>query len=353
MIKNWAINITMLVISSLIGIVITELLLRTLLSIETKRIIYDQTRDVYQYNPKHVQFHPYTGYINKPNLNVAFGNKEFNTNIQTNSSGFRDDEESNQNPNVLILGDSFGFGWGVEKDENMEAVLEKKSGLSILNMSVSGYNNVQELALLEEWEKTNSLKDKTLLLLYYVNDMYDNVSDASGLSPLINKTDDSIIMLPPKLTAYNNWISGASTGLGKTLAKNFYTLYYLRNLYAYIRSFWTEKELENKSSVINPEIGNQIRSFRSILKRFSIICKGQNCKMIIVYIPHSPHFKSSRYTKEYFILKFLVASFNFDLVDLSGRLNEKDYYLLDEHWNRNGNERVASILNGYLIKKYQ
>ena len=350
MIKNWIINISLIAISSIIGLVLSEYLINKFIPIDKKRIIYDQTREVFQYNKEHIQYDSQTGFITKANFLVPFTNKEFKTTVKTNHLGFRDDEASCQDPDVLLLGDSFGFGWGVEKEESLESVLEKKSKLKILNMSVSGYNNVQEIALLDKWMQTHSIKNKTIILMYYVNDMIDNI-DTSGINPIIDRTEDGIKISPVSIKHYNNWISGAIANLSATLVKNFYTMYYIRNLYYSLKNLCktTSRQITNNECLT----GSETRVFGMILEKLNKISVENNCKIIITYIPYSPYLKKPRYSKEYFFLKYLMSNYNFDLVDLNNRMIRNDYYLLDEHWNTKGHKKVAMILNEYLLKKYE
>lgn len=349
MIRRIFINSSLVLLSTFIALGIAEGLLRLFLPTEKKRIIYDQSREVFQYNKEHIQFDSRLGYITKPHLTSSFTNREFSTTILTNSLGFRDDEASCQDPDVLILGDSFGFGWGVEKEEGLEAILEKESGLSILNMSVSGYNNVQELALLEKWQQNHSLRNKTIILLYYVNDMLGNL-EQSGIYPSIEKQQNSIVLHSVSVDAYHQWTKDAHMNMASVLAKNFYSIYYLRSAYALLRNGFKKQTTE-----ITPKArqGDETRVFRMVLEKFSAICQKNNCNMLIAYIPYSPYLKNERYTTEYFFLKYLVASYHFDLVDLSSRMGYKDYYLLDEHWNTDGHTKAAMILKGYLLKKYE
>lgn len=344
--KQWLINLSLILFSSFIALAIAEGLLILFLPTATQRVIYDQTRDVFQYNPHHIQFDSYAGYITKPNLMAPFNNREFNTTVQTNSMGFRDDETSLQDPDVLILGDSFGFGWGVENNETLEAILEKESKLNILNMSVSGYNNIQELALLEKWRQTHSLKDKTILLLYYANDMITNVDDKSGIYPTTHKEGDSIIIKPVTLTAYNQWISGAHTTLGNLLVRRFYSMYYLKNAYSRLRAIW-DKHSDTENSANNYS-GDKIEIFRMVLEKLQNMCQKEKCKIVIAYIPYTPYLKNEEYAKEYFFVKHLVSSYNIGFIDLSNIVGQNGYYLLDEHWNTNGHQKAALEIEKYL-----
>lgn len=344
--KQWIINLSLILLSSFIALAIAEGLLILFLPTETKRVIYDQTRDVFQYNPNHIQFDSCTGYITKPNMEVAFNNREFSTTVSTNSMGFRDNEASVLDPGVLVLGDSFGFGWGVENNETLEAILEKESKLNILNMSVSGYNNVQELALLDKWQKTHSLKNKTILLLYYANDMSSNLDDNSGIYPIIHREGDSIIIKPVSSAAYNQWIREAHTTIGNQLAKHFYTMYYIKNVYSKMRVIWNKQlDLEPYN---NESTGDEIKIFRMVLEKLQSISRKENCRVIIIYIPYTPYLKNEEYAKEYFFVKYLVSYYNLGFVDLSNLITRKDVYLLDEHWNTGGHKKAALAIKKYL-----
>jgi len=100
-----------------------------------------------------------------PNTTITFEgyNVKLNrTTIQTiNSGGFRGREYSVEKPEevyrIVVLGDSFTFGLGLNDNEtfsyHLEQLLNEKniSGkrFEVLNFGVSGYNTVQEVAMLK------------------------------------------------------------------------------------------------------------------------------------------------------------------------------------------------------------
>lgn len=77
---------------------------------------------------------------------------------RTNADGFRDSARSAKRPGVprvLVLGDSFTFGWGVLDDEPYPQRAEKRlrdQGLDVevINVGIPGYNTEQEAFLLDE-----------------------------------------------------------------------------------------------------------------------------------------------------------------------------------------------------------
>ena len=74
--------------------------------------------------------------------------------VRTNSRGFRDREhDRDKNPGVrrvVVLGDSFAFGWGVGDGETFSDYLTKLAPeLEIINLGVAGWNLAQQRRLLE------------------------------------------------------------------------------------------------------------------------------------------------------------------------------------------------------------
>lgn len=92
---------------------------------------------------------PWLGYRYRPNLDVMLaGHPEFAFRLRTNARGFRTRFERGP-VDVVLVGDSFAFGHGVEERDAMGAVLERLSGRSVANLGVGGYGSLQELRLLE------------------------------------------------------------------------------------------------------------------------------------------------------------------------------------------------------------
>jgi len=106
------------------------------------------------------------------------GSEKFSkgANIKINSYGMRDDEplhgDVNSECNVLILGDSYTFGFGVEGHETYANVLENlltshtsHKAVQVLNLGVGGYSSRDEALVLKykglEW-------DPELIVIGYV-----------------------------------------------------------------------------------------------------------------------------------------------------------------------------------------
>src|SRR3990172_7756384 len=85
------------------------------------------------------------GFVLSPYSEATQTTKEFTYTSRTNSIGFRTKEmtpKTGGEYRVMLLGDSFFWGVGVNASETISSVMEKlgKSGLSVYNYSVIGYN---------------------------------------------------------------------------------------------------------------------------------------------------------------------------------------------------------------------
>lgn len=140
----------------LIGNLLT--LLTTLLSIFvigeiTARIYLSGTDDTNQelkiYDP-----HEKLGWVFLAGKTAEHGPGKPVPKIEINSLGLRDDETTVEKPagkkRILMLGDSFTFGFLVDQKKNFPYFLEKKLDQEVLNFGVIGYTLDQEYLLLRE-----------------------------------------------------------------------------------------------------------------------------------------------------------------------------------------------------------
>lgn len=174
----------------LVGVclLIAEMLLRSFNSLQVRRDRYFSACLFYQYNPEWVRHDPALGFRNRPGKKVRIVRPDkggFDTEIRTNSQGYRDDEASLRNPRILFLGDSFGFGWGVEQHETCEAVFERLTGLSCLNLAASGYGTLQQYLQLRQYAETHDMRGRVAVFLFYPNDWLEITGAVADVYPVL------------------------------------------------------------------------------------------------------------------------------------------------------------------------
>jgi lysophospholipase L1-like esterase len=124
-----------------------------------------------------------TGWALQPNLEKQHtGPKnEYAITIETNSLGQRGPEPDASEYSILVLGDSFVFGQGVEENEAFTSLLskslrEKGKSVSVANAGVPGYSTKQELAYLEKYLEKET-PDLVVLGFFAGNDVYGNLEN--------------------------------------------------------------------------------------------------------------------------------------------------------------------------------
>lgn len=105
-----------------------------------------------------------------------FSNPEFETVLSFDE--FRrlnliDDEISENEKIVAVLGDSIAMGWGVDDDETFSYDLQKNLNKKVINLGVSSYGTLREIKRL----KKNKYYDQvdTIIIQYHVNDYGENI----------------------------------------------------------------------------------------------------------------------------------------------------------------------------------
>jgi len=142
----------------------------------TARIFVPQWAPTREERAKFWTYDELLGWAHTPNQRGRFNHQDFSVEVVINSHGMRDNEYSvdrTQKKRMLILGDSFGWGFGVEHQERFSEILENThSNWEIVNASVSGYGTDQQFLFL----KKNGLilKPDVVLLLFYGNDYEEN-----------------------------------------------------------------------------------------------------------------------------------------------------------------------------------
>lgn len=134
--------------------------------------------------PRYIQASSFGIRENVPEAQYTHVTPEYVVELRTNSQGFRDDREFPETPppntkRVLLLGDSFAIGYGVNIEDSVPALLEEQLAESlghpveVINMGVSGFGTSEELVTLQErgWDF-----QPDLVIVYWHNtDPVDNI----------------------------------------------------------------------------------------------------------------------------------------------------------------------------------
>ena len=157
----------------LLAVLLGEVMVR-LLGVEPVAVNPDQ-RSLWVYDEV-------LGWASRPSHTGVLDNGFFRTPVRTNARGLRGPERPYAKPSdrtrVLILGDSFAWGFGVEDDETVAARLEtQRPGTEVVNGGVSGYSTDQSLLWLRR-EGVRYEPDEVILILSGNDDIMNHMQVA-------------------------------------------------------------------------------------------------------------------------------------------------------------------------------
>ncbi len=148
-----------------------------LLAEVASRLVLPQWAPIREERVKFWAYDPVLGWAHRPNQRGRFTHPDFSVEVVINSQGMRGREYSAQRTGkrrMLVLGDSFGWGFGVEQDQRFSEILGRAHpDWEIINASVSGYGTDQEYLLLKD--RGLKLEPDVVLLLFCGNDFEENL----------------------------------------------------------------------------------------------------------------------------------------------------------------------------------
>lgn len=342
--------------------------------------------------------------IHKPNVRVAgspYGNfystpmldsptllgsvlEKHPVDIRINALGFRESSEISD-AQIMALGDSFTFGWGVEESESWPELLGHKLERTVYNLGVHDASPKQELELLKyllEQQGGKILMDTLLWMIYEGNDLEDDYSEVvvrrdkpvavpifkgtliesiEGLVKTIhnqsfitrlrrgqvswNKADKKTSESPFNVDGVNLvYPLYNSEQLGPRLFSQYYVD--LAGMPAsYVETHWNRQALEN------------------VFDEMRTLAKSYNFHVAVIFAPsaarlHGPYFKNfpAISSRPYFLelVRDLAASAGFAFVDLYDLMKpyastELLYFRDDDHFNQRGHELAAEMIERQLF----
>ena len=184
-IANQLINILILIVSLCVVIIIAELSLPLMKSRNIEEAVYQARRPVVQ--GIYGAYHPQLGYVLQKNLhNVRLSYPDqLDYTLGTNTHGFRgpDWDLSASRKNVVILGDSFAFGWGVQWEETIGKILEKNlqktdRAYQVINLSMPGWDIDLIVRSFELYK--DILKPVAVVYVFCPNDLLGSIKKISS-----------------------------------------------------------------------------------------------------------------------------------------------------------------------------
>lgn len=284
--------------------------------------IYARERPIIKFEPACARYDPTIGYTLKPG-SCNFGGREFMNRYDINSLGVRDDEASLQHPEIVVAGDSFAMGWGVNQEETFVKQLEKKIGIKVLNAAVASYGTAREMMILHRFPTDRM---KYLIIQYCGNDIDENREFYLNHNCLP-------IMSSQQYQEYQN------------LYKDSLQYFFGKYLWIKIKKRWDESEQRRgQSGVVTDR--DEIDLFLNAIQNSGVDLKN------VTIIAFEMNGRNPDDNKEFPAgLKKKLAAGNYPpylrnmiVLDFSDQLKKQHFYVLDDHLNALGHKIIADTL---------
>jgi len=240
--------------------------------------------------------------------------------VEHNSRGFRDAEHIvDDKPGIIFLGDSFVWGYDVEKQERFtEKLREKLTDWSVYNLGVSGYGTDQEYLLLQQ--QYDFYHPNIVFLVFCIqNDEKDNTSKSRYkcyYKPYFISDGDNLILQGVPVHKSVNYFF-----MQHPLLSESYWFRLLSKAYFKISAPWSSAELKNPT--------------QAILINMNKFVKGKGAKFAVGLTERSSSLE-----------KFLQKE-GIPYVDLE---NTYRYPSHGGHWTPEGHTFVSDKIYDFLLK---
>ena len=300
------------------------------------------------------RYDPELGYAGIPGLVQPFILPDFRVTIRNNSRGFRDRERDyakGGKKRIVVLGDSFAWGWGVENDEIFTARMEDlMPGWEVINLAHAGYSTDQELLLLER--EGLKYSPDIVLLVFCGNDVKDAHSDViDGIQPkpyFVERDGRLVLRGVPVPFDPDYWRrkralsrmfapeKGAASPAGRLMRRS-HLLNWIRFRLAHLRS----PARGGKPAAPKGRLMKEIALNLALIGKMNALCKEHGARLVVADIPsdYSP------------LLGEFCRKKGIDYLDLGPALESRIHPTVFRrvgHWTPYGHRRVARALVAFL-----
>ena len=292
------------------------------------------------------------GWAHEPGQEGTFETPQFRTLVRINEKGLRDRphsyERQDDSERILVLGDSFAWGYGVEESERFSQLLEKSLNADVINAGVSGYSTDQELL----WYRGEGIKYETDLVILVVagNDVGDN--DQELVSTIYYKP--RFVFEDGKLILKGYPVPETSTQ-GKiiySLSQRSALAYFLTQRYFDVLSLYSKIKVNSDhatssgSSINAPE--EPFKLTTTLIDEIRKLAESRKAKFMIVTTDRWWNSPSSETYQDFLNTLRAKGFLVLDVESMPGFDPEEMLIPNDGHWNQAGHEFVAEKIKALI-----
>ena len=320
-------------------------------------------------------YEPLLGWKLIPNKKGRFKTKEFDIEVKINSDGFRDYEYSivkKRKSRIIMLGDSYLWGWGVELEETFSKYIEKALKCEVINMGVPAYGTDQEYLFF--MRKGLKYSPDIVILCFYTNDLWDNLRTEQpggyGKPKFVNKNGKlyltNVPVPPPSFYQNKNFITRTKI----FLRNHFATYIFLRNLLKknriivhILQKTKIMKKWGEYSNIYRTHLSKEIKNgweiTEMLITQLNNFLTAKGIIFMVVYLPSREQINSFNAKNTQIdlhmpnkILKKICRKNNILFLDTTPFLCKyspnKIYFKTDNHFNSFGHLIVGKILSKFI-----
>lgn len=310
-----------------------------------------------------IAYDPVLGWRLKPRAKTRMVDPEFSVTFETNSSGFRDRERGEKaSPGVariLVIGDSFAEGWGVEEEESfpqqLEKILSPNCPVEVLSMAVHGYRADQEALLLER--QGMGVHPHLVILVFKSRDVstQDSMRQYSRPYAVLERNELRFEGIPVRPPLGNGpratWIQNTQRVLRGSYLTRLVMRYAIRDPHVF--SWLEERGIFRFLGRQTPYDEAAWPAVSRVLLRMARVVRDSGGKFLILWL--SP---SESYQERTVLLRMVAPFFvgnGIDFLELYAdprfASEERDlHFPVDGHLNRRGHRVTAEILAGKVAR---
>jgi hypothetical protein len=285
------------------------------------------------------------GWSQRPGANGVHRHADFAARVEVSAQGLRDREYPEARVpglcRMLVLGDSFAWGFGVEREEIFHELIEARHpDWEIVNAGVAGYATDQELLYLEA--RGLVLRPDVVLLLFHPNDLLENGEHSTSgyYKPYYELEPDGELALrqvpvPPGSLEQrlDRWLHFHTYLL--------YRLYHARKFIAAAREAERAAEPEARSAPFN-KYDVDLTLTLKLLGRIDALARRSGTRFLLVSVPISDP-PLGRLQEGLRALGITHLG-----LDAAFRRQRDVRFAGDPHWTPHGHEIAAGAVEAFL-----
>jgi lysophospholipase L1-like esterase len=298
---------------------------------------------------------PVLGWRGKADVRLRFRRPEFDTLVEHGPDGWRrpvPQPPAGAAHRVLVLGDSFTWGWGVGQGEVFTDRLQQRlpPSVAVINRGVNGFGTAQEYLLLQR-ELAEHRYDAVVLMFFY-NDLADDVDSKNGRRPLFTLDGDALLPRnqPPRP------LMSPLQRFFKDHSRAFQLLDFgLDQLTRRLEGEGSDSAAPPASTAVDYRTLPGAAVTMRLLAEMHRAATAHGAELVLVYIPQrseseQPTAPDPQAHAVHEMVRAVAAREGLQLVDLTEpfraglQQGRALIYAVDDHWTPAGHELVADVL---------